>query len=610
MKKLISTFLFAFVAITLSAQIQYVEGSFYDSATGNVKATESDLGVTNMLSKSIDWPTTNADGLKNVPGKKRKFTVAMLVVNFENMSPADIDDISLQLSDGKTLIKKPESREVNGQKCRVFFIPDGENMSMTFSSPKFGQTRISEISILDQHVYGAKIMNSTTVPVIITWTPACAKVLFDTNVVYDGPGTSVTIPDVTMGQHSLSIIPQDFNSANSLSQQLINVSKENASFPFDLRKTRTITVQAKQSDARIEVKNVAGEVVGQGTGKVELKEIPYGGYTITGTTKEGFKDQQTLTINDLTNSIHIIDIVGSRNITFSAMQNNITVSASLNINGKDAGVTPSEHTLQFGTYHVDMSYNGYQKSEKLKVNANSDPFFQLKLPNRRNSGHNPFSIDYNKRAWGIAVNYVQRSYKLRYTNGDGSKGSATITNLPSEDCKTMNGVQAGIVYQPYFGYGQGLSTGIFWQAFFQGAVTDGGTPDNLYDCYRNQLHYMWVPFEYQFRLPLMKDMSLAINAGVAWEIGISNNIKFRNDEAESESLGFGNSEEACQPSRNAFYFIAGLAFQYKALQVEGKLIRGLTNNKDMIDMYSFDGGAGEGVSCKASGWSVGISLLF
>jgi len=59
------------------------------------------------------------------------------------------------------------------------------------------------------------------------------------------------------------------------------------------------------------------------------------------------------------------------------------------------------------------------------------------------------------------------------------------------------------------------------------------------------------------------------------------------------------------PSRTSWSLLYGGGIQYKMLQVECKISRGLTDNKDM---YTAEDGLNQ--SCKANSWSVGISLMF
>ncbi len=168
----------------------------------------------------------------------------------------------------------------------------------------------------------------------------------------------------------------------------------------------------------------------------------------------------------------------------------------------------------------------------------------------------------------------------------------------------MNGVQAGIIFQPYFGYGQGLSMGVYWQGFFTKLNTADQSGIN------GDMHSLWIPFEYQFRLPLAANFSIALNGGVAYELGITNNLDFGDgDTSDSYDIGFNKVDTTYDlgtPSRNSFSWLAGVAIQYKAIQLEAKLVREITDNKYLKHNISGESEA----KCKAHSWTVGLSFLF
>lgn len=587
MKKLLLTLLLAFIYAGLSAQIKYVEGSFKDNASGNVSGTSTDLGVTNLAELAVDWPQKDLDG-------NRKFDVALLIVDVENTSAADLEGISAKLSNGLSVIKK-ETKNINGRNRLLFFVQPGNPVDITFNSTKFGSDRISGVKLENRHIYSAKLRNATTISVTIDSDPKDAKVFWDGS---EKGVTPLTIADVVMGSHNVELIASDTNLADNIKTQTIDFNKENATFYRDMRKKRDVILIVSPADATLTITDADGNSVPQtktADGEVLLKSIPYGIYAIEGTTRQGDKQKETLTVNGQLPTRNSIRVIGSKAISFNAMQNNTTViGASVNINGKsEQQTTPLTKDLVYGVYDVMMTYDGFTKSKKLKVDRNSSGEFIIKLPNRRRKGLNPFAIDYIKRAWGFAVNYVNRSYSLK------QNGTSKNYNIWGDE-KSMNGVQAGIVYQPYFGYGQGLSTGVYWQAFF----TSAGEGSDKYD---GQMHTIWIPLEYQFRLPLAQNFSIALNAGAAVEFGISNDVKFK-DTGEKISLGFGYNEDhdSYMPKGVSFQWLAGVAVQWKALQLEAKMIRGLTDNDDM---YSVPEGESK-VSCKANSWSVGLSFLF
>lgn len=587
MKKLLLTLLLAFMATGLSAQIKYVEGSFKDNASGNVSGTSTDLGVTNLADLAIDWPQKDLDG-------NRKFDVSLLIIDVENTSAADLDGISAKLSNGLSVIKK-EVKNINGRNRLLFFVQPGDPVDITFNSTKFGSDRISGVKLENRHIYSAKLRNATTISVTIDSDPKGAKVFWDGA---EKGITPLTIPDVIMGSHNVELIASDTNLADNVKTQTIDFNKENATFYRDMRKKRDVILIVSPADATLKITDADGKSVKPirtPNGEMLLKDIPFGIYAIEGTTRQGDKQRETLTVNAQLPQRNSIRVIGSKAISFNAMQNNMTVTgASVNINGKsEQQTTPLTKDLVYGTYDVMMTYNGYTKSQKLKVDRNSSGEFMIKLPNRRRKGLNPFAIDYIKREWGIAINYVNRSYSFKQ---DGTSKNYNIWG----DEKSMNGVQAGIVYQPYFGYGQGLSTGLYWQAFFTSAGEGS-------DEFNGQMHTLWIPLEYQFRLPLAQNFSIALNAGAAVEFGISNDVKFK-DTDEKINLSFGHNEDydSYMPKGVSFQWLAGVAIQWKALQLEAKMIRGLTDNDDM---YTVPEGESK-VTCKANSWSVGLSFIF
>lgn len=387
MKKLLLTLLLAFIYAGLSAQIKYVEGSFKDNASGNVSGTSTDLGVTNLAELAVDWPQKDLDG-------NRKFDVALLIVDVENTSAADLEGISAKLSNGLSVIKK-ETKNINGRNRLLFFVQPGDPVDITFNSTKFGSDRISGVKLENRHIYSAKLRNATTISVTIDSDPKGAKVFWDGT---EKGVTPLTIADVVMGSHNVELIASDTNLADNIKTQTIDFNKENATFYRDMRKKRDVILIVSPADATLTITDADGNSVTQtktADGEVLLKSIPYGIYAIEGTTRQGDKQKETLTVNGQLPTRNPIRVIGSKAISFNAMQNNTTViGASVNINGKsEQQTTPLTKDLVYGVYDVMMTYDGFTKSKKLKVDRNSSGEFIIKLPNRRRKGLNPFAID-------------------------------------------------------------------------------------------------------------------------------------------------------------------------------------------------------------------------
>ncbi len=403
MKKLFLSLLFPVIAMTATAQIKYVGDSFHDIASGNVAGTDTDLGVTNLSAQSIEWPQRDIDGNK-------KFKVALVIADFENMAPADIDNVALRLSDGLSVIRS-DTKILNGRKHRLYFVQPGDVVDLTFNTDKYGSDRITGVRLLDRHIYTLILRNATTVPVVIDSDPSGAEVYFDEK--YAG-NTPLTIPDVMMGTHNIRIAAVDTDIAVDVDNHAVDISKTNSTFKFQMRKKRDIDIVAAPASSVLSIYDADNKLIRTATGSLSLQELPFGTYRIIGRTVEGQLDERYFTVSDDTQPVTVINIIGSRNISFTAMQNNKVVEgATININGRDAGTTPKEMPLQFGTYDIEMSLDGYSKTRRIKVDAKSSGKIQLKLPSRHSVGKNPFSIDYHKRCWGFAINYVSRSYSVK-----------------------------------------------------------------------------------------------------------------------------------------------------------------------------------------------------
>ncbi len=332
-----------------------------------------------------------------------------------------------------------------------------------------------------------------------------------------------------------------------------------------------------------------GQRLAKGVGQLLLDNLDYGTYKVIGYIN-GEKSEATLEVNDRTTFPTVIEVIPSRSISFTAIQNNEQVSgASVNLDGELIGETPFDKSINFGNYNVEMTYRGYHKKGRLRVNKDSDGKFELQLPNRLKRRYNPFNIDYEIHEWGISANYINRNYSF---NVNGAHAPYTMWGDEGHE----SGIQIGFTYQPYFGYGQGLCTGVYYQAFF-------GDLSDLDATYFD--HQIFIPIQYQFRLPLTTNISVFANGGIGINWGLNHEIDFGDD--DKVNVGYGYNEEYDLYFPNAFNLsvLYGLGIQFGRVQLDAKFQNGLTDNKEM---YTTDGT--DKVSCKLSTWSVGVSYLF
>lgn len=565
-----------------AAQIEVLQETFGGISDKNIAGTSGDLGITNMTENMIDDWKTDTDGEEGVN--------AILVVFFENMSADDMKAVNIsKLSNEKFVsFSDPNLHDMSGRLAKWFYIPaSSQPFDITFSHPRYGGGRLIGVTMDKQKIYRVTLRAAATVSLNINSTPAGAVVYLDNNKVGVTP---LTIPDTPMGKHTLSLTSPDRAIADNLASTVIDVSASAATFDYNLMKKRPVTFQAKPSKAELYIEK-GGKEVGKGSGTFTLDNLEYGTYKIIGNLN-GERSEKMLEVNEKTATPTIVEVIPSRSIAFTAIQNNNPVDdADVNINGEYIGKTPLTKSIEFGSYNVDMTYRGYHKQGKLKVDKNSNGRYELVLPNKLKTRHNPFNIDYNIREWGLAFNYINRCYNLKVY---GQSNSYKFWGDDGHD----SGLQLGITYQPYFGYGQGLNTGIYWQYFFGGI---DGIDANYHE------HSIFIPFQYQFRFPVSRGFSLFVNGGIGFNWGIEHTIKFNEEDEEGISLGYGHNEDydLYFPKAINFSLLFGGGIQLGPIQLEVKFQRGLTDNDDL---YIAD--EGEKVSCKLNSWSVGIAYMF
>lgn len=561
------------------AQIEVLQNTFGGISDSNISGSKTDIGVTNMTEKMIDDWKTDADG-ENVN--------AILVVFFENMSADDMKQVNIsKLSNEKFVsYSDPELHDMSGKLARWFYIPESSSpFDITFSHPRYGEARLHGATMTKNKIYKVSLRAAATVSVSINSTPSGAIVIFDNVRVGTTP---CTLPDTPMGKHIISLQSPDSKIANNLDPTSIDVSATNAVFDFNLYKKKDIILKANPSKASLELSKDS-KTIAKGYGTLSVKNLDYGTYKVIGYIN-GERSEANIEVNDRTSVPTVIDVIPSRSISFTAIQNNQQVrGATVNLDGEAIGETPFEKTLNFGNYDVEMFYMGYHKKGKLKINKDSDGKCELELPNRLKTRYNPFNIDYEIHEWGISANYINRCYSF---NVNGSHAPYTMWGDEGHE----SGVQIGFTYQPYFGYGQGLCTGLYYQGFF-------GNLDEMDASYMD--HSLYMPVQYQFRLPLSSNISIFANCGFGFNLGVSHEIDFGDD--EKIDVGYGHNEDYDLYFPNEFNvsLLYGFGVQFGKVQLDAKFQKGLNDNKEM---YTTDGV--DKVSCKLSTWSVGISYLF
>lgn len=573
------------VPLLVSAQMKVVPGSFRNSSASTQSAAGNSLGLTNMAPHSIDWPL-DADGNEEV---------ALLTVTFENFPPQEIANVVPSLSHGEIVVKKEVGRTDDGELYLKIFIPARRNLDVTLRHPLYGSDRIGARNYATHNMYRVKVRNDKTLPISVVSLPSGA------NVILDGKSmgrTPCSIPSVSLGEHHIVVQSPDAELYTSIDAD-IDVSDAQAIFSYDLRKNFTVMFDVMPGNAEIRIFKGTTPVNADIRRQSDLyvTSLPADEYTIVASLGNTVS-RTAITVNAETSGAPFdIRVVEQRAVTICATRfNRDCPGAKITIDGVQVGTTsPCEVMLDYGTHLVQVAAENVTKSQEITVGRNSPALYSIALPGYGGV----FARYYQKRQWGITAMYVSRSYRVS------SHGSSRSFSLWGDEGSSQ-GVQLGIAYQPYFGYGQGLSTGIFWQGFFGETEPYANASDRGY----YQEHSIYIPLQYQFRLPLSSRVSIGVNGGIAANIGVSNTIKIDGSRLD---IGYGHNSEydMDMPNRVQLSLPLGAFLQLGALQIEAKYSIGITNNEDMANSFvGNDGNPMTGTRVKAYSWSVGASLLF
>ncbi len=553
-------------ALCSTAQLKYTEGSFRLTNAADMQASGTNIGKKNMTASLTDFaPSHDDDQIKS----------GIIRVGFKNLASEDLENhVLASVNPGH--VNRSEYRRnptTNALECWLHLDP-GTDLVLNINVEGIGAVRIPNLKVESERMYALEIESAEMIPVTFSSNVDGTAVWFD-GAPLDGQTAKdkfVSKDKTTMGRHHVKAV-----AGNRSKEFDIEVSKANNHFPIDL--LRKYTVQFESNEPGVTLYE-GGKVLGTLPMSTEITEGPHS-FVVR---KPGY-DDKAYNVNITGNSRHRFDIHKNKTIDFYALSNNTDYrGASVYIDNELRGQTPLQLTLPYGRYNVRMSAYGRDKSDKLVVDDNTASRFMLKLP-ARHRRFNPFDIDFHRREFGLTAGYVQKWMHI-------SDGKSSIsTNYFGEE-KHMHGFQIGVPVQPIFGYGLGLNTGLYFEAYF----ADWTDTENYGDKFNMTEYCMYMPVDLMFRLPLGENFSIYVNGGIGIDWSIETELTAEG--YDDYKIDYG---EDGAPNHFNFSAEFGGGIQYKALQVSGNYQIGLNNNSKMVN---------DEVTAKLRKFSVQLSLMF
>lgn len=586
MKKILFTLFLALTSLAANAQLEYVNGSFTQDNKDASEAGE-DLGSRNLTSELIkDWPE-DFDG----NGK-----AALLRAVFTNVPDEDIrDKMTLSISSGLHVVRTEYVNTPQGLEMWTFVDPSGPNqVDLTYKQDgTLGNAIVRDVRFEAGKMYMLEINNKLRLAINVETLPAGIGVQIAGRYYGDTP---VYIPDMTTGEKSIVLtVPADKNMDIDLYKlpSTIRVNQSSTNFKFDLRKKYEVRFTSRETGTLY----INDEMVGQ---VPCTKKLYAGTYNIRATGANGVNLAFPLNVNANTNEVPLV-FTPSLTISFAAQYDGRQVNGAHVYITDSKGMpvrngllnyfdTPASVLLPYDKYHINTTYTTdygatVSKNTTLKVDQNTDPFSLTVLPIR--TVHTSiFNRDFPRRSWGLSASYIQKWYTFD------QNGRTQKCDWWGNDGH-VDGVQFGIAYQPYFGYGLGLNTGFFGQYFWSSNETSESE-------LKIEEWDIFVPMHLMFRLPI-KDYDFHINTGVGFEYGVSLKGIYSGSESGSEKLEFDDDS----PRAFNMYYEIGAGFRIKALQINFLYGMGLTKNKKFLTDEQ-----GEYINAKPSKLAVTLGLMF
>lgn len=539
MKKIhvIILFLMSVLALPAYGQLKLVQESFKQISNTDA-ANPNEWGDIDAQLLTRD-DRTDENGVKN----------ALLKLKVDKITQEDMERLEF-IADQGIFVKWIQQGNTPGE---MWLLVTGMNTSFMVRHPIFGESNSVHLNLKGLCSYEMELTNNETTTLTILSEPVGANIYLDGNWMGYAGEDGCIIRQVSFGKHRLTA------SLDEVTDELdIEVSEgSQRSYKLEVFKERTFTINSDPAGAAI---LVDGENVGTSPVTIPLK-LKY--HKIEAQLAGQYDKFEALFDENMSNTINLT-VVKHKQVQIAAMQSGRNISASVHIDDQVVGVTPHTADIPYGQHDLLVSYYSKTKKKRIKVDDDSPTYYRFKFK-AGNSFTWPWEKDYNVRPVGLSLAFVQKTWQVTTKNEGGGENHTKVDFW--DEGKTVPGIQAGLRIQPHFGLGFGLSSGLFYEYYWDKSedMTDEyGTYHGLY-----QEHVLYVPLCLEYRLFLGENFSLFVNGGISMDVSMASHVKLFN-EGETEAY-YTDSElydaYDISPRRFNLYYEFGGGLQIYGLQL-------------------------------------------
>ena len=220
---------------------------------------------------------------------------------------------------------------------------------------------------------------------------------------------------------------------------------------------------------------------------------------------------------------------------------------------------------------VDANYGYSSRTDYFKISAGNKTV-QVNISQSGSSSSSssasysryrrPFNSRKDDYDWGFSAGYIQKQW-----NYDGEKMGIF------DDDKFLQGLQAGIRYNPQFGLGFGMNTGLFYEYCW--AKSEDQYDDYGSYHYTYEEHGLYMPLDFKYTLNFSEDFQLSLYGGIGFNYVLSGNVYIRDDGETYGSENMFSDHEGMKRFNTMFEY--GAAIRISAFQIDFTMAQGLTN---------------------------------
>ena len=196
--------------------------------------------------------------------------------------------------------------------------------------------------------------------------------------------------------------------------------------------------------------------------------------------------------------------------------------------------------------------------------------------------YNMFNEPYwDERWWGFSIGYVQKHWlyrpKPKFISDYGDVEEIYGVFADEGEAQAAHGIQIGIRYEPEFGHGFGLNTGLFYEFYTDHSM-------NYYDNAGYEFKTVWeehslnIPMHLEFRANFDEAFQLFAYGGGSVDLGLSStmgNYYYYYEDFISDKVNvYGRDVEMTRFNAS---WEAGFGVRFNSIQLQCQMSRGLIN---------------------------------